>query len=278
VHCSRFSTFSGLALDKSLIWHGESFESPCIEVAARPDESRRHLATFGGERHAQVSQKLSCLMPYFDFESARLGEARPAKAIDTGLKINVCVYNLAKVPTDTLAQAEGEASKIFGWTGVQLTWLDYPLDDKEEIESGQTCGPPFGPADVRLRLLPHRLTELRGTHPRSLGLALPCAEADGGCFVNVFHQRAEELARDGDPGLPKVLGHAIAHEIGHLLLGSDAHSAIGLMRANWGPKDLQRADKGDLRFGAKEAELIRINVAGRMKQEYIRTTESASYR
>jgi hypothetical protein len=208
-----------------------------------------------------------------------LAMPRPAKAIETSLKINVCVYNLASVPGDTLAQAEREASKIFGRTGLQLTWSDYPLDDREEVENGQTCGAPFGPADVRLRLLTHRLTELRGTHPRSLGLALPCADAEGGCFVNVFYQRAEELARDGDLGLPKLLGHAIAHEIGHLLLGSTAHSAIGLMRAKWGPKDLQRADKGDLLFGAKEAELIRANVAARVKQEYVQTpASSASYR
>jgi hypothetical protein len=210
----------------------------------------------------------SCLAPCLILILSLVGWAkpRPAKATEMGLKINVCVYNLATVPLDTLAQAEREASKIFGWTGVQLTWLDYPLDDKQQVESGQTCGPPFGAADVRLRLLTHRLTELRGTHSRSLGLALSCAEADGGCFVNVFYQRAEELAKDGDLGLAKVLGHAIAHEIGHLLLGSNAHSPTGLMRGKWGPKDLQRADKGDLLFGAQEAELIRINVAARMKQ------------
>jgi hypothetical protein len=205
-----------------------------------------------------------------------LAKPRAVKATETSLKINVCVYNLATLPLDTLAQAEREANKIFSRTGVQLTWLDYSLDDKEEVESGQTCGPPFGPADVRLRILSDRLTELRGTHPSSLGLALPCTDADGGCFVNVFYQRAEELAKDGALGLAKVLGHAIAHEIGHLLLGSNAHSASGLMRAKWGPKDLQRADKGDLRFGAKEAELLRINVAARMKQKSVWTARSAS--
>jgi len=193
-----------------------------------------------------------------------LQDRNPEDHTQTSLKINICVYNLAAIPRDTLAQAEIDAGKVFGRTGIQLTWLDYPLDDKEEIGTGQVRHPPFGPADVRLRLLNKRLTELEGTHPHSLGLALPCAEADGSCFVNVFYQRAQELAEEGDLGLATVLGHAIAHEIGHLLLGSNAHSPRGLMRAKWGPKDLQGASKGDLLFQAKEAEIIRAHVAARM--------------
>jgi hypothetical protein len=95
---------------------------------------------------------------------------------------------------------------------------------------------------------------------------------DGGCFVNVFYQRAEELATDGELGLSKVLGHAIAHEIGHLLLGSNAHSPVGIMQAKWGPEELRRANRGDLLFGAKEAELIRAHVAVRMSQQATQTT------
>jgi hypothetical protein len=189
----------------------------------------------------------------------------PAKATETNLKINVCVYNLASVPWGTLAQAEKEAGKIFERTGVQLTWLDYPLGGHEVVESRQACGPPFTAADVRLRLLTYRLTELKETHPHSLGLALPCVEADGGCFVNVFYQRTQELAKDADLGLAKVLGHAIAHEIGHLLLGSSAHSAVGLMRAKWGSEDLHRAERGDLLFRTEEATIIRAQVVARMR-------------
>jgi hypothetical protein len=83
--------------------------------------------------------------------------------------------------------------------------------------------------------------------------------------VDVFYQRAAELAREGELELGTVLGHAIAHEIGHLLLGSNAHGPRGLMRAKWGPRDLQGASKGYLLFGQKEAELIRANVAARLR-------------
>src|SRR5262245_59711129 len=37
----------------------------------------------------------------------------------------------------------------------------------------------------------------------------------------------------GIASLPKMLGSAIAHEIGHLLLRSQAHSAEGIMQARW---------------------------------------------
>jgi hypothetical protein len=44
----------------------------------------------------------------------------------------------------------------------------------------------------------------------------------------------EELAR-GQQLVSKgqILGHAVAHEIGHLLMGTNSHSSRGLMRGNW---------------------------------------------
>ena len=218
----------------------------------------------------------SCLVPLPIFVLGQPGLAKPTslEVIPTALRIKVHVYNLAHALPATLGEAEKEASKIFGLAGVQLTWVDCSTDDAE-VRIGQTCHPPFGSADLRLRLLPHRLAELRQTHPHSLGLALPCPATDGGCFVNVFYQRAEELATDGELGLPKVLGHAIAHEIGHLLLGSNAHSPVGIMRAKWGPEDLRRANRGNLLFGAKEAELIRAHVAVRMVQQGAQSTGSS---
>ena len=35
-----------------------------------------------------------------------------------------------------------------------------------------------------------------------------------------------------------MLGCAIAHEVGHLLLGPSSHSAGGIMHGEWGSKEL----------------------------------------
>jgi len=189
---------------------------------------------------------------------------RPNKTAEPGVQINVCVYNLAELSPDTLDQAEREAGRIFQKAGVEVVWSDYPLSETH-VERNALCGPPFGATDFRLRLLPSTRPEELGLRASSMGLALPCAEGKGGCIVNVFCHRAEELGKQGDLGMSKMLGHAIAHEIGHELLGSNAHSPIGLMRGNWGPKDLQRAAKGDMLFTHDQARLVRDNLFAKVK-------------
>jgi hypothetical protein len=53
-----------------------------------------------------------------------------------------------------------------------------------------------------------------------------------------------------------VLGHAMAHEIGHVLLGSSEHASSGLMQARWTPATLRLASAGLLAFRREEAERI----------------------
>jgi hypothetical protein len=50
--------FNTLTLDLFLSGHGDLFYPACIELAAALTESWRHLATSGGERHAQVLPKM----------------------------------------------------------------------------------------------------------------------------------------------------------------------------------------------------------------------------
>jgi hypothetical protein len=54
-----------------------------------------------------------------------------------------------------------------------------------------------------------------------------------------------------------VLGDAVAHEIGHLLLPRGTHSASGLMRAAWTDEDLLLAVRGQLGFTETEARVIK---------------------
>ena len=85
----------------------------------------------------------------------------------------------------------------------------------------------------------------------------------------VFYERVEQVARTRlhtrrRTGVREiddviVLAHAMAHEIGHLLLPY-GHSATGLMRANWDNADLRHALTGQLNFTIQQAESIRARL------------------
>jgi hypothetical protein len=58
-----------------------------------------------------------------------------------------------------------------------------------------------------------------------------------------------------------MLGHAIAHEIGHVLLGTIDHSPSGIMKARWETADYRQAEMGLMKFTAREGEAIRKRAA-----------------
>ena len=54
-----------------------------------------------------------------------------------------------------------------------------------------------------------------------------------------------------------LLGLAMAHELGHLLMGTNEHAARGLMRAIWTRTELQRNAAEDWMFSETEMEAMR---------------------
>ena len=61
-----------------------------------------------------------------------------------------------------------------------------------------------------------------------------------------------------------LLGLAMAHEIGHILLRSANHSAAGIMRAQWLPKDFRDAENGLLVFTREQDDSMQNEVRRRM--------------
>jgi hypothetical protein len=59
-----------------------------------------------------------------------------------------------------------------------------------------------------------------------------------------------------------VLGAAIAHELGHLLLSKE-HAQTGIMKASWNQSDFRKVRQGGLRFTAEQARLIRNSINAR---------------
>ena len=78
-------------------------------------------------------------------------------------------------------------------------------------------------------------------HPDAYGVTYVVRETNRGWLATVFSDRIGQAAeRVGvEPGT--LLGLVMAHEVGHLLLGSGYHGEAGLMRAGWPDALLARA-------------------------------------
>jgi hypothetical protein len=63
---------------------------------------------------------------------------------------------------------------------------------------------------------------------------------------------------------PIILGCVIAHEIGHLLLGTNSHSGSGVMQQRWERRQIRQAMTGTLLFTPKQAKLIQAEMQKRM--------------
>jgi hypothetical protein len=180
-------------------------------------------------------------------------------------KFAIRVYNYAHVPGKALVEAEQEATIIFREAGLETAWLDCPLS-MAEFEDYPACQQPSGPADLTLRILSRSMAERDPSGDDALGYALPGQASTPGRVANVFYHRVEELARKGQYFEFQILGNAIAHEIGHLLLGSTGHSATGIMKAKWNREDLQPSAMGFLVFTAQQATLMQQVVTSRARR------------
>ena len=98
----------------------------------------------------------------------------------------------------------------------------------------------------------------------SFGFALYPDDGSFATVANVFAHDAEQLA--GRRGMRQgvILGHLMAHEVGHLLVGAGSHSAVGIMHVPWHLKELEIIRQGAMTFTPKEAERMRTNIRVRM--------------
>lgn len=184
--------------------------------------------------------------------------AAGADAARLPVSVTVSVFNDARVPALVLEAAQRRAQAVFEQAGIALTWLDCGVPGKWRRERG--CLNVAFPEHFSVRLVEGRKAVSADTYGQSY-----LNEQGEGNYANVYVTPLESskalcLIKEGD-----LLGYVVVHELGHLLLGKDSHSAQGLMRAKWQVVELQEAGLGTLAFTSGEAELMRSRyVAARM--------------
>ena len=166
------------------------------------------------------------------------------------------VRDTAQVPDNVLTDAQTEVTRIFRQAGVEAVW---------RAPSSSSAAP--GERWLIIAILSREQTErlfpaLTGDEVGTAASSSPTRRAN---VAYVFYDRVERLTGGDGFHLGPVLGAAMAHEIGHLLL-DNAHSQTGLMRAHWTKADLQLVQRSELFFTAEQGELIRNRITNVRQQ------------
>ena len=181
------------------------------------------------------------------FLSAEKVLAQSEIASTNGLTLTVEVDNWANISPATLQKGQEVASQILAEAGVMLRWVDCPCEK-----------PRPDATTLSLRIIP-KLFGARSSTFRSDHLGFAAATEEGGVLATVFYDRIQSVGKGSD--LSHLLGLATAHELGHLLLGSKAHTTEGIMRPQWTRKLLRDTRPGHFRFTLEQSQSIRSRVS-----------------
>ena len=160
--------------------------------------------------------------------------------------VSVRLYNHASVAPDVLVRARDTVARIFHDSGIELTWL--------EPSSEQPA------SHVAVRVIVRRNCD--GFHCGSGVMGTTIGdEHEMGRAAYVFKDRVLQIAHKRHQDVAQVLAYVIAHEMGHVLLPRPAHTAQGLMRADWNGDDLRHMAGEMLRFTPAQATQMRSKLA-----------------
>ncbi len=178
--------------------------------------------------------------------------AKSRIALAPGQTISIRVYEHAQTPAGVLNSATDQASWLFRAAQIRISW-EFPSTEPPEDQGTDMTSPAFQQPDPRPYIVVRLIRRMPATvFPGALGYALPFAHA--GAHVVIFYDRVETLAHSFNKATHLILGYAVAHEIGHVLLGSSDHSAGTLMQAQWTSATWRLASIGLLAFSREEAE------------------------
>jgi len=163
------------------------------------------------------------------------------------LSIVVRLYDAQGISSATLATARATVDRILHDAGIAVAWAEPPYATRvdNDLIVRIVKAPAIGDAD-------------------SLGFSYVDVEERRGTLATIFADRIAALGRAAGTDEGELLGRAMAHEIGHLLLGTRDHAAAGLMRGKWSSRELTRNRPTDWQLSSGDAASARLAVVRRI--------------
>ncbi len=159
-------------------------------------------------------------------------------------QMNVALCDGGQVHASLLRSARAETEFVFGSAGIRIIWT---ACGSFESLAAASPAPVFV---VRLRTDTPR-QPVGSSSLDTMGRAF-LARNKGGSLADAYLPAIEGNAKLYDIESGELLGCVIAHELGHLLLGS-GHSADGLMRSGWRGTEARNVVRRWLKFNTSQA-------------------------
>jgi hypothetical protein len=194
-----------------------------------------------------------------------------AMAGERGVVIRI--YDGAQAGENARTDAIRTASAILAETGLSAEWHDCTGDAER-----RQCDHLRGVRSLIIRIAPTLVpgtSASRGsivTRARAdasgliLGFAVVESATGDGVMATVFMDRVQMVAHRAAVPASALLGRAIAHEVGHLLLATNAHSRSGLMREIWTDAELALGRHEDWLFNPADRLMLQMNATRRTRQ------------
>lgn len=164
----------------------------------------------------------------------------------------VRVYDTVGIAPADLNAARMTTRAILNDAGIRVAW--------RSCQDPSDCREPLGPSELMVRVV----TASPASTPQSLGFSFVEPAHRTGILATVFADRVVALARAADLSPGPLLGRTIAHELGHLLVGSTDHARRGLMRGRWTLGEVLSDAPEDWRFSVEDGRLMRWGLIGRV--------------
>jgi hypothetical protein len=157
--------------------------------------------------------------------------------LGAALTLVIRLYDNGTLADLDRATAIATASEILLASNVSTTWLACGTMPKPTATLPRGCGRPMERGEVAIRLV-------RGATPPEVATSLPLGYSlidmtrKEGRLATIYQDRVAMTSATAGLDVGVLLGRSIAHEIGHLMLGTHDHSDKGLMRALWSRQTL----------------------------------------
>jgi hypothetical protein len=157
----------------------------------------------------------------------------------------VRAYNTYGVPSREMRTAALTVQRVLSMIPIDMRWRNCGVVAAPVVHAVDQCDDPVARNEVIVRVV----AALIPPEPDApLGDSFIDPVLGTGTLATVYADRVLALSRALDVDHGTLLGRAVGHEIGHLLLGTRRHSGFGLMRALWSRHTILENRSGDWLF------------------------------